>query len=388
MQMTRPRLDSIDLLRGLVMVLMALDHTRDFFHNSAFNPLDLARTNEALFLTRWVTHFCAPVFMFLAGTGAYLSLTRGKTKVQLAWFLCTRGLWLVVLELTVVHFGWYFNFDYRYSLAQVIWALGWCMVILAPLVFLPTRLVGLIGIVIIAGHNLFDNVRPFAWGDLSWLWMVLHVPGTLSPLPDMQLYLLYPLVPWIGVMAAGYAFGELFTWDEQRRRKWLLSIGSGLTQLFIVLRYTNWYGDPRPWMPQKDFVFTLFSFINCEKYPPSLLFLLMTLGPAIVALPWFERIAITRIGQPFVSFGRVPLFYYLIHLQLIHAAAFVAAYLRFGRADWLVAIPALQRPPRDNGYDLWVVYLVWLGIVLTLYPICHWLAHVKQRYRAAWLSYL
>jgi uncharacterized membrane protein len=373
MPITHSRLTSIDLLRGVVMVLMALDHTRDFFHNGVGNPLDLARTNAALFLTRWITHFCAPVFMFLAGTGAYLSLTRGKTKPQLMWFLFTRGLWLVVLELTIVHFGWYFNFDFRFSLAQVIWALGWCMVMLAGLVWLPSRLVGLIGIVIIAGHNLFDSVRPAALGDFSWLWTVLHVSGTLRPAPDLQVYILYPLIPWIGVMAAGYAFGELFTWDERRRLGWLLTIGGSLTLLFIALRYTKVYGDPRPWTPQKDFVFTLFSFINCEKYPPSLLFLLMTLGPAIASLAWFERMS-GAVSRFFVFFGRVPLFYYLIHLPLIHGASQALAYF--------------QRSPLNNRYDLPVVYLAWLLMVLLLFPLCRWFAQYKQRTRAAWLSYL
>lgn len=361
------RLDSVDLLRGIVMVLMALDHTRDFFSNAAFDPLDLTRTNEALFLTRWITHFCAPVFMLLAGTGAYLSLAQGKSKRQLARFLFTRGLWLVLLELTVVHFGWYLNFDFHFELAQVIWALGWCMVALAGLVFLPTWAVTLFAIVMIAGHNLFDGVRASSFSSLDWLWIVLHTPGSIRPLPDVELRILYPLVPWIGVMAAGYGLGALMVRAPRERRTWLLALGIVLTVGFIILRATNVYGDPHPWSLRRNLIFTIFSFVNTEKYPPSLLYLLMTLGPALVALAYFDRAA-NWLSRPWVIFGRAPLFYYLIHLPLIHALAIVLNQVR--------------------GYDLPIVYLVWIGVVALLFPLCRWYVRLKQRQRNAWLSYL
>jgi uncharacterized membrane protein len=218
----------------------------------------------------------------------------------------------------------------------------------------------------IATHNLADGVRPDSLGAWSWLWTVLHVPGALRPLPGVQVYVLYPLVPWTGVMAAGYGLGPLFLREPGQRRKWLLGLGLALTLAFVVIRATNIYGDPQPWSPQRNWVFTIFSFVNCEKYPPSLLYLLMTLGPALMALAWFDGVTIP-LARPFVSFGRVPLFYYVIHLPLIHALAVLWA--------------------RPRGYDLPIVYFVWLGVVLALFPVCYWFAGIKQRRRAAWLSY-
>jgi uncharacterized membrane protein len=387
--MVRSRLDSIDLLRGLVMVIMALDHTRDFFSNAPYNPLDLARTDVPLFFTRWITHFCAPVFIFLAGTSAFLSQSsaNGRTKGQLARFLLIRGLLLVVLELTIVHFGWNFNFDYDFALAQVIWAIGWSMVALAGLVFLPTRVVLAFGVLMIAGHNLLDNVRAASFGSASWLWTILHSPGTLEPVPGVRLYTLYSLIPWIGVMAAGYGIGPLFLRDRAERRRWLLWIGIALIAIFVVLRATNLYGDPRLWTPQKDTVFTILSFINAEKYPPSLLFLLMTLGPAFMALALFdtENGVVKTLGRPFIVFGRVPLFYYLLHLPLIHATALVLAHLQSGQAGALFASRPRSALP---GYDLPVVYLVWLCIVLALFPICWLYMRLKRRYPNSVLRYL
>ncbi|MBI2947990.1 MAG: DUF1624 domain-containing protein [Verrucomicrobia bacterium] len=369
----RPRLDSVDLLRGLVMILMALDHTRAFFSNVTFYPLQLDRTWPILFWTRWFTHFCAPVFVFLAGTGAFLSTTRGKTSAQLSWFLFTRGLWLVFLECTVIlWFGWSFSINFRSIGAAVIWAIGWSMVALAGLVFLPVRYIALFGIVMIAGHNLLDPLSPERFGAFDWLWRILHIQGPVligadPAKPSFVIGVGYPLVPWIGVMAAGYAFGSMFLWEAKRRQRAILSLGLILSALFFILRAANVYGDPSAWSVQKSPLYTFFSFINCTKYPPSLLYLCMTLGPALIVLACVER-ATPRFLEPVLVFGRVPLFYYLLHLPLIHGLAVV---IRQG----------------GPGYDLPVVYAVWIGVILVLYPVCRWFANVKRRRRDAWLSY-
>jgi uncharacterized membrane protein len=413
----RVRLDSIDLVRGVVMVIMALDHVRDYFHAACFPPLstdpvDLSKTNAALFLTRWVTHFCAPTFVFLAGTGAFLSGTRGKSKGELSWFLLSRGLWLVILEVTLVRLGWSFNFDYAKEFGGgVIWAIGWSMVLMAGLVFLPTSAVALFGVSVVAFHNLLDGKTADEVGLADWLWKILHSPGSFPMIPRIELGSLtvpeiqfgtgYSLLPWLGVMASGYAFGALFLLDREVRRRQLVALGIGLTLLFVALRFSNYYGDqptnpdnpagPGAWSKHENVLFTLFSFVNCHKYPPSLLFLLMTLGPAITALGLFDW-EVGAVGRFFVTFGRVPLFYYLLHIPLIHGLVVGLDYLRYGwspfahHAPW----PAFQpgETPADYGYSLPVVYGVWVSVVLMLYPLCRWFAGVKRRYKAAWLSYL
>ena len=389
---SRPRLDSVDALRGLVMVLMALDHTRDFFSRDlSFDPTDLARTYPALFLTRWITHYCAPVFIFLAGTGAFLSTTRGKTRSQLSRFLLTRGLCLVVLELTWVRcLGWQFNFDYRFSMGIVIWAIGWSMVALSGLVFLPLRWIAAFGVVMIGSHNLFDDLQPETFGKLGWLWKILHSGGILVPAEGYRFVAGYPLIPWMGVMAAGYSFGSLLFCEPSERRKRVFRLGAALTALFILLRAINVYGDPDRWSPQTSALFTFFSFLNCHKYPPSLLYLSMTLGPAILLLALLDR-GTPRWLRPVLVFGRVPLFYYLLHIPLIHGLAVVFAYSVHGHAEWLFANPSGNGPPTmpaAYGYSLPVVYLVWIGVVAALYPVCRWFAEVKRRHRSVWLSYL
>lgn len=384
-----PRLHSVDLLRGLAMILMALDHTRDFFHQSwmmsGFDPTDLTRTTGPLFITRWVTHFCAPVFVFLAGTGAFLSATRGKSTSELSRFLFVRGLWLILLELTVVRFGWVFNLDFSFIGVQVIWALGWCMIALAGLVYLPAWIITAIGVTMIAAHNLLDGIQAQDLGAFGWLWNVLHEMGMFQLPSGTMFYIAYPLIPWIGVMAAGYGFGALLLLERDKRRRWLLGLGVALTLIFIILRATNAYGDPKPWSAQKNLLFTIFSFVNTEKYPPSLLFLLMTLGPSIASLAFFDREP-GRLARPIIVFGRVPLFYYVLHLPLIHLTAVLFAYARYGHAEWLFN-PVLPAPP-GYGYSLPVVYLVWLAAVVLLYPLCRWFAEIKRRRRHPWLSYL
>jgi uncharacterized membrane protein len=392
---SRGRLDSIDLLRGIVIVLMALDHVKGNFANLHYDATDLTQTTPVFFFTRWVTHFCAPIFVFLAGTGAYLYGAAGRSKQQLAWFLLSRGLWLIFLELTVVRFSWYLNVSYTFSFGQVIWAIGWSMILLSGLVFLPTTAVTIFGVAMIACHNLFDGVRAADWGRFDWLWKILHTGEVFELRPGYTFWPFYPLIPWIGVMAAGYGLGAIMLLDPHRRRRELLTLGLALILLFVALRWSNLYGDKSamgeglagPWSVQSDWRFTLLSFINCQKYPPSLLFLLMTLGPALVALAVFDW-PTGPVGRVFVTFGRVPLFFYLIHWYVIKGLALGLAYLHYGRADWLYGDPPPNSTPSDWGYDLWLVYVIWVGVVLFLYPFCGWFAEVKRRSRAAWLSYL
>jgi uncharacterized membrane protein len=378
------RLDSVDLVRGAVMVLMALDHVRDYL-GPQVNPEDLGSAPPALFLTRWVTHFCAPTFVFLAGVGAYLRGARGTSRPELAWFLLTRGLWLVALEFTLVYWAWSFSLDYRFTVAEVIWAIGVSMVALSGLVFLPAWAVGLVGVAILVGHNLLDGVRGADLGPAGWLWDLLHTRRGFEPLPGYTFFVAYPLLPWFGVLAAGYGFGALLGGDPARRRARLLGLGLGMTLAFVALRALNGYGDPRHWSVQGDGLRTLMAFLNCEKYPPSLLFVLMTLGPAVLALALADRVPGPLAG-PLVTFGRVPLFYFLLHFLLIHSLAVGLALARYGRADWLFG--NLPGGPPDYAYGLPGVYLLWVCCVALLYPACRWFAGVKRRHPGGLLSYL
>jgi len=369
------------------MIIMALDHTRDFFSFYRFDPLDLTRTSAALFLTRWITHFCAPVFVFLAGTGAFLSTSRGKTKPELARFLLTRGLWLIFLEFTVIRFGWLFNVEYSLSFGQVIWAIGISMIALAGLIFLSIRAIAVFGIAMIVLHNFLDGITPGQMGVFGWPWQIIHSGGVIVLSSDTIYVALYPLIPWVGVMATGYATGSLLVKDEPVRRKILLRLGLGMILAFILLRASNIYGDPVQWSTQKNFVFTILSFIKCEKYPPSLLYLLMTLGPAIALLPPLEKIK-GRFSSFVITFGRVPMFYYVIHIFLIHALAIVTAYFSVHEVRFLFS----NNPPGSwgiqFGFGLAVVYLVWASVVAFLYIPCRWFADLKRRNKSPWLSYL
>ena len=314
----RPRLNSIDLLRGLVLMVMALDHTRDFFGASAMNPRDVAE--PALFMTRWITHFCAPIFVLLAGMSAYLYGARGRTTGELSRFLLTRGFWLIAIEFTVVRFGWMFAFNLDYFIMQVIFAIGASMVVLAALVHLPRWAIAAIGVTLIAGHNLLDGIKAEDFGALGWVWNILHQPAMLTSADGMRLFALYPLIPWIGVMAAGYALGPLFKAERTARVQWLALLGLAVTAGFVLLRATNLYGDPQAWVAHESVLATLLSFINTEKYPPSLLYLMMTLGPGLLLLAAFET-ARGRVVDTVVTFGRVPFAYYIAHIYLIHALA-------------------------------------------------------------------
>ncbi len=378
---TPARLPSIDLLRGLVMVVMALDHTRDFFSAGGFNPRDVGDT--ALFLTRWITHFCAPTFIFLAGISAFLYGQRRATG-ELGRFLFTRGVWLVLIEFTVVRFGWSFNIHFNHFVAQVIFAIGASMIALAALVHLPRWAIAATGLVMIAGHNLFDGIKAAQFGAAAPLWNVLHQPAHLELAPGMDLVVLYPLVPWIGVMAAGYALAPVFTRDPAVRVRTLFTLGTALTAGFILLRASNLYGDPAPWTVQNGLMATVLSFLNCEKYPPSLLYLAMTLGLALMLLAAFEK-ARGRLASWLTTYGRVPLFYYVAHIYLLHALALIYAWWLIGDIGTLIGAP---HKPAGYGLGLAGIYAVWLTVVVALYPVCRWFAGVKRRRREWWWSYL
>lgn len=382
----RARLESIDVVRGLIMILMALDHTRDFFAIPGQNPTDLGNASAGLFLTRWVTHFCAPVFFLLTGTGAYLALRR-RSRSELAHFLFTRGLWLIFLETVVVRcIAYQFNADYRVTMLLVLWALGWSMIVLSTLVRLPASLVTALGALLIVGHNLFDSVK---WA--SPLWSILHSPGFVVSTPNYVVFAAYPLVPWVGVTAVGYGLGQVYRWSTERRRAFLLRLGFGLSLAFLAFRGINAYGDPSHWVRQKTALFTVLSFLNTTKYPPSLLFLLMTLGPAMILL-WSVDRATPRLLRPVLLIGKVPLFYYVLHFMLIHLLAVATCYVRYGSAHWMFESPDLgQYPfsaPPGWGYSLPVVYLIWTLVVVAMYPLCRWFAALKQRRSDPWLSYL
>jgi uncharacterized membrane protein len=397
---TRQRIDSVDLLRGLVMVIMMLDHVRDYFSAATFqfDPTNLERTTVALFLTRWITHFCAPVFFFLAGTGAYLRRSRGGTNAELSRFLVSRGIWLIVLELTVLRFLISADFFPRgVYLGQTIWALGWSMIVLAALIHLPLGAIAAFGGVMIAIHNAFDGVKlppcnPGApqCGATDLFAYVVHVQGLLQLRPGGPAFLaFYPLVPWVGVMALGFVFGRLYTMDSPSRRRILTRLGLGIIAFFVLLRATNLYGDPSPWSVQSRAGFTVLSFLNLTKYPPSLLYLCMTIGPAILLLAFLERERRSTIGHALVTYGRVPLLYYVLQWVWAHGLAFVAYRLAGKPTDALFILH--NNSPEQlarAGFSLGIVYVMWIVGVFALYPLCAKFAAVKRRRNDWWLGYL
>lgn len=389
------RLTSIDALRGAVMIIMALDHIRDFFHADAmaFSPTDLTQTTPFLFFTRWITHFCLPVFMFSAGLGAFL-FGRRVSRAQLSRFLLTRGLWFVVLELTVMQFSYNFNFSFRFLvLLLILWIFGLCMMAMAALVYLPIRWLAVLSVAIMVLHNCLDGINAMRLGSWGWVWRLLHQPGVI-PVAGKPVLVTYTLLPWIGVMAAGFCFGQLFLLEPPARRRIMLRLGCAMTVAFFVLRVINHYGDPVPWSHQKSAVFTVLSFFNCTKYPGSLDFLLMTLGPALLILAYFDQRTF-KPTNPLIVFGRVPLFYFILHFYFIHALTVLAAFLRYGStaAGFVFnPVPSMGSPrqlfPADFGYRLWVVYGIWILTLALLYPLCRWFAEVKATRRDWWLSYL
>ncbi|HYK34406.1 DUF1624 domain-containing protein [Alloacidobacterium sp.] len=394
---SRPRLVSIDALRGAIMIIMALDHVRDFFHRSAllFPPTDLARTNTVLFFTRWITHFCLPVFMFTAGMGAFLWWHRGnRTKKQLSRFLWTRGVWFIFLELTVMQFAYNFNVSPRDTVLLVmLWIFGVCMIMMAALIHAPLRWLTVFSVTVIALHNCVDPVNASRFGSAAWVWNIVHQPGVFL-FAGRQVLQIYTLLPWIAVMTGGFCFGSLFTLEAAARQKIMLRIGLFATVAFFVVRSINRYGDPAPWSVQKSAIFTVLSFLNCTKYPASLDFLLMTLGPAILVLIYLDRHPL-KATNPVVIYGRVPFFYFVLHFYLIHCLMALMAWIRYGHAAFSFIfnpIPSMGGPrqlfPANFGYSLWVVYVMWALVVVLLYPVCRWFAGVKSRRKDWWLSYL
>jgi uncharacterized membrane protein len=383
---TRVRLESVDVVRGVIMIIMALDHTRDFLGIIAFSPTDVTRTTIPIFLTRWITYFCAPVFFLLTGTGAFLSLRR-KSRYELSRFLFTRGLWLIFLEITVFRcLGFQFNFDYKLTLLNVLWALGWAMISLSLLVHIPVAWTTAIGIVMIAGHNLLDSVA-----SQNPILSILHRPGFIVGPSQHSVFVAYPLIPWIGVTAVGYGLGQVYGWTADRRRKFLLRAGLAVTVAFVLVRFINIYGDPLRWSAQNSAAFTVLSFLNTLKYPPSLLFLLMTLGPALLLL-WAVDGHTPRLLRPALIIGKVPMFFYLLHMPLIHLTAVAACFARYRQVHWMFESPTVDKfpitAPPGWGFSLPIVYLLWISVVIALYPLCRWFAALKQRRHDAWLSYL
>jgi len=385
------RIESIDLLRGVIIMLMALDHSHDFFGDLTSNAVDLTTTTAALFFTRWITHICAPVFFLLTGTGAYL-MGRRMTKTALARFLVTRGLWLIFLELVVMRFALQFNFDYQTTIITVLWALGWAMIVLAGLIWLPTWAIAAISLVMIAGHNVLDGIAPSSFGALAPVWNVLHVPGIVLSMNHHVVFVAYVLIPWVAVTALGYVLGQTYEWSAESRKRLQLAIGLVLVAGFVVLRLVNGYGDPSPWSPQKNGLWTIMSFLNTTKYPPSLLFLLMTLGPAVLLLRLFEN-GVPVVLHPALIFGKVPLFFYVLHFYLIHLLAVGASWLRYGEMKEMFQSPDLahfpfSQPPGWAAPGLPLVYGVWIFVVVALYPLCRWYAGLRRRRTEWWLSYL
>lgn len=388
---TSARQPSIDALRGLIMIIMALDHVRDFFHQQAmtFQPEDLARTTPAIFLTRWITHFCAPVFMATAGVAAFYWLHRGRTLPQLSNFLWKRGLWLVLLELTVLRFAMFFSLTSEPVILTVLWALGWSMVALSLLVWLPVRVLAPLSIAMILLHNLTDPLSAKQFGSFAWLWEILHQQGAFS-VGGIVAFVGYPLIPWIFVMSAGYCFGNVMILSAEQRRRTMWQLGSLMIASFLILRGINKYGDPRPWT-FADPTTTVLSFLRCNKYPPSLDFLLMTLGPALLMLALFEKCTFAKLN-PLLVFGRTPLFFFLVHFTIAHLLAFPLAALRYGHVEFLLhPLPSMggdaKLYPPGYGYSLGGVYLIWITVVLMLYPLCVWFARIKQEKDFWWLRY-
>jgi uncharacterized membrane protein len=388
-----PRLTSIDLMRGLVIAFMVLDHVRDFVHVDAlrFDPLDPARTSALLYATRWVTHLCAPTFVFLAGASAWLQRARGRTAAELSWFLLTRGLWLVLLELTVIGFAWSFSLPFIIFL-QVIWAIGCSMVLLAALVGLPRGLVLASGVLIIVAHNLLDPLKPAQFGAWAQAWMALHVSGLWMHNGTPVVFDFYPVVPWLGVMLFGYGLAPWFLMAPTARDRRFVALGAGMLALFLLLRYFNLYGDPHPWAMQASCAQSAMSFLRVEKYPPSLFYVCATLGLMFVLVPLFSRWR-GPTARAILVFGSVPLFAYILHLYVAHTLAILmrlaagqSIAMEFDLMRNMVLHPELFA---GTGFPLAVVYASWIGVLAILYPLCRWYSGLRQRHRDWWwLSYL
>ncbi|HEY8782693.1 MAG TPA: heparan-alpha-glucosaminide N-acetyltransferase domain-containing protein [Mucilaginibacter sp.] len=389
----KQRIESIDILRGVIMLIMALDHTRDFFHNAgAFSdPTNMATTTPLLFFTRWITHFCAPNFVFLSGMSAYLAGTR-RTKSELSSFLIKRGLWLVLIEVVILTFAFTLDPFYNFVIFQVLWVIGWSMVILGLLVRAPLKVIAVIGALIFFGHDILDYLQLPKTGIESTLMKLLFVArGTVLPLNQSHfIFDLYALVPWTGVMLLGYVFGSIYTkaFDPLRRRKILLYTGISVLALFLVLRYFNIYGDPAPWAVQRNGTYTFMSFLNVSKYPPSLMYSCLTIGIGLIVLALVENIK-TRLTDLFIIYGNVPFFYYVIHFYVLRAINIIVFFAQGYGTNQIIAPnkPFFFQPP-NFGFNLGGVYLVWLFVIFILYFPCRWYSNYKKTHKRWWLSYL
>jgi uncharacterized membrane protein len=388
----KQRLTSIDLVRGIIMIIMALDHTREFFHVDAqlFNPTDLTQTTPILFFTRWITHFCAPTFVFLSGLSAGLGLQR-KSKKELSRFLFTRGLWLIIIEITVMRFGFTFSFYYDVTFFEVIYTLGASMMVLSVLVYLPQKAVLIIGLILIFGHDALNLIQLTPQDSGYTIWTLLQRPGFIPFDKTHGMFVSYPLIPWLGIMLTGYGAARIYThFPAEKRRKILLYTGVSAIALFIIIRFINVYGPLDTWAVQKNALFTFMSFINCTKYPVTLLFTLMILGPVLIILSFTEQ-ARGRITEKTMVFGRVPLFYFIVHFYILHIAALAAHLIISGKSiseiDFHLSAGLGGIAP-GVGYSLIWTYAVWITLIIILYPVCRWYNNYKSTHTHWWLSYL
>ena len=385
------RINSIDFVRGLVMVIMALDHTRDLMHINSLtqNPTDLTTTTAGIFLTRWITHLCAPTFVFLSGASAYISLKNSNNLAESKRFLLSRGIWLIILEFTIINFALWFDIHFRTLMMQVICAIGAGFVVLSFLLKISPRNIGIAGLVIIFSHNLLQGISFSQNPSLNFVSSVFFAPNFFQITPNFAFLVSYPIIPWLGILLLGYGFGHFFAIPPEKRKRLLLQFGFGSLLLFVLLRFINIYGDPAPWATQKTPLFTLFSFINVTKYPPSLLYTLVTLGIMFLVL-WLVDGMKNKLIDIFSVYGKVPLFYYLIHWYLVHSLMLVMLFTQgFGWKDLNFAPFSFGRPQVGEGFELPVIYAIWLGVIIIMYPLCLWYGKYKAKHTDnKWLKYL
>lgn len=389
--MNNRRIPSIDILRGLVVVLMALDHIRDVFALTPQRPELMTPLEVGWFFTRWVTHFCAPVFVFLAGTSAFLYGNKIQNKRELSRFLVVRGVWLILIEIFVVTTSWTFSLPTTagFVILQVIWVIGWAMIVLAGLLWLPNAVTLCFGLLLAIGHNVFDSVLPEQLGSLSWAWQLLHEGNSwiqIRQAPPFLLVIIYPLIPWVGVMALGYAFGPVMKWAADRRRRFLICLGALITLAFIALRLTSLYGNPTPFVSGENHLDSLMRFLNTEKYPPSFLFLAMTLGPMFLLMVPLEH-ARGRVWDICTTFGKVPFFFYVLHMPILTLLGMLWFKLRHGQSLVLLTTPQ-SALPKDYRPSLFVVYIAWVVVLAFMYWLCRWYGRYKANHNFWWLKYV
>jgi uncharacterized membrane protein len=388
---TKYRIESIDILRGMIMLIMALDHTRDFFQLHSPNATDLATTTPILFFTRWITHFCAALFVFLSGVSANLAGSR-RTKKQMSTFLIKRGLWLIAVEFIFITFAFTLDPLYHVLIFQVIWVIGVSMIIMGLLIWLPLPVIAVIGGLLFFGHDILDFIKLPATGESGLLWKTLFTASPFVYQADKThvLFILYAILPWTGVMIAGYVMGQVYRplFDPVRRKKILLTSGITLVALFVVLRGFNIYGDPAPWAIQKTAALSIISFFNVSKYPPSLMYLCMTIGPGLLLLSATEKVN-NKLACILIVYGNVPFFYYVLHFYLLRVLNIILFFMQ-GFTTKNIAPPGQQFifRPAEYGVNLFGVYVVWLLVIAALYLPCRWYSTYKKGHRQWWLSYL